>query len=226
MLFDWLVTGQVVPMNPATSVRGPKHVVTKGKTLVLEGEQAQTLLDSIQVVKKAEKGKEEEPRIIGLRDRAILGAMVYTFARVGAVVLMNVGDYCEGPGRTVVFRLKEKGGKEHELPAHHRAAELMDAYLQAAGLKDKKAPLFQAVDRWGKLTGQRLNRRRVWEMIKRRAKKAGLPGRVSPHTFRATGITVYLANSGTSGTRPADCGAFKPQDDEALRPDRRPGDAR
>jgi site-specific recombinase XerD len=37
MLFDWLVTGQVVPMNPAVAVRGPKHVVKTGKTPVLEG---------------------------------------------------------------------------------------------------------------------------------------------------------------------------------------------
>src|SRR5216684_3268688 len=46
-LFDWLVTGQVVPVNPAGSVRGPRHVVTTGQTPVLDPSEARTLLDSI-----------------------------------------------------------------------------------------------------------------------------------------------------------------------------------
>jgi hypothetical protein len=67
MLFDWLVTGQVVPVNPAASVRGPKHVVRKGKTPVLTAAEARQLLDSIDCTK-----------IVGLRDRALIGVMVYT----------------------------------------------------------------------------------------------------------------------------------------------------
>ncbi len=81
MLFDYLVIGQVVPFNPAAAVRGPKHVVKRGKTPVLKAEQARHLLDSISL-----------KTIVGLRDRAILGVMCYTFARVGAVVAMHVED--------------------------------------------------------------------------------------------------------------------------------------
>ena len=75
MLFDWLVVGQVVPVNPASSVRGPKHSVKKGKTPVLSVEEARALLDTIDTTSP-----------VGLRDRALIGLMVYTFARVGAAI--------------------------------------------------------------------------------------------------------------------------------------------
>ena len=89
MLFDWLVTGHIIDVNPAHAVRGPKYVVKKGKTPVLTAVEARELLDSIEVVKKT-KNKEgaetEEPDLTGLRDRALIGVMVYTFARVNAVI--------------------------------------------------------------------------------------------------------------------------------------------
>ena len=78
MLFYYLVIGQVVPHNPASSVRGPKHVVKKGKTPVLKAGRARQLLYSI-----------DTSTIVGLRDRAIIATMVYSFAPVGAVVAMN-----------------------------------------------------------------------------------------------------------------------------------------
>ena len=74
MLFDWLVVGHVIEVNPAHAVRGPKHVVRKGKTPVLTAEEARALLNSI-----------DTSSLIGLRDRALIGVMVYTFARVNAV---------------------------------------------------------------------------------------------------------------------------------------------
>jgi site-specific recombinase XerC len=82
MLFDWLVTGQVVATHPAHSVRGPKHVVKTGKTTVLTGEQARELLDSI-----------DTSTVVGMRDRALISVMTFAFARVGAVVAMRVEDY-------------------------------------------------------------------------------------------------------------------------------------
>ena len=97
MLFDFLVTGQIVPMNPAASVRGPKYVVKRGKTPVLKADQARTLLDSIKT-----------DSIVGLRDRAIIGLMCYTFARVSAMVHMRVEDYYEN-GKRWWIRLHEKG---------------------------------------------------------------------------------------------------------------------
>ena len=185
MLFDWLVTGQIVPVNPASSVRGPKHVVNRGKTPVLKADQARALLDSI-----------ETDTIVGLRDRALIGLMVYTFARVSAAAHMRVGDYYQN-GKRWWFRLHEKGGKRHEVPAHHNAEAYMDAYLAAAGIgDDKKGPLFRSVDKHRKLTVNPMTRTDVLRMIKRRALAAGLPSSTCCHTFRATGITAYLENGG------------------------------
>jgi integrase/recombinase XerD len=186
MLFDFLVTGQIIPMNPASSVRGPKHVVHRGKTPVLTADQARTLLDSIKV-----------DSVIGLRDRALIGLMCYTFARVSAVVHMRVEDYYEN-GKRGWIRLHEKGGKRHEVPAHHNAEAYLDAYLEAAGIRDeKKSPLFRSVDRQRQITPNVITRTDVLRMVKRRAMLAGLPSSTCCHTFRATGITAYLENGGT-----------------------------
>ena len=145
MLFDWLVTGHVLEVNPAHAVRGPKYVVRKGKTPVLTGEEARTLLDSIATVrgtKHPDGGESEEPLLIGLRDRALIGTMVYTFARVSAVLKMKVCDYFV-QGRRGWVRLHEKGGKEHEVPCHHNLERYLDAYLAAAGIAaDPDGPLF------------------------------------------------------------------------------------
>jgi integrase len=121
MLFDWLVVGHVVNVNPAHAVRGPKHSVKKGKTPVLTAEEARTLLDSIPVMRKVKlKGGErkEVPCVVGLRDRALIGLMVFTFARVGAAIGMKVEDYFI-QGRRGWVRLHEKGGKRHDVPANH-----------------------------------------------------------------------------------------------------------
>jgi len=187
VLFDWLVVGQIIPTNPAGSVRGPKHVVKKGKTPVLSAEQARELLDSINT-----------STAIGLRDRALIGVMVYSFARIGAVVGMNVEDYWQN-GKRWWLRLHEKGGKHHEVPVHHNAEQYLDAYIAAAGISQElKQPLFRtAIRRTGRLTIDRLTRNDALRMIKRRARAIGLPRGTCCHTFRATGITAYLDNGGT-----------------------------
>jgi integrase/recombinase XerD len=89
MLFDWLIDGQVLAINPAHAVRGPKHVVKRGKTPVLTEDQARRLLTSLKIVKKTtlpDGSEAEAPWLVGLRDRALIGVMVYTFARISAVV--------------------------------------------------------------------------------------------------------------------------------------------
>ncbi len=118
-LFDWLVTGQIVPTNPAGSVRGPSHLVKTGKTPVLEAEEARRLLDSIDTSAPA-----------GLRDRALMALMVYSFARIGAALGMTVEDaYTQN--RRLWVRLREKGGKRHEMPCHHNLEAYLDATLTA-----------------------------------------------------------------------------------------------
>src|SRR5262249_34294625 len=155
MLFDWLVVGQVIPMNPASSVRGPTHVAKKGKTPVLTAKEARDLLDSIDVM-----------TVVGLRDRALIGLMVYSFARVSAAVGMNVEDYYQ-QGKRAWFRLHEKGGKRHEVPAHHNAVLYLDEYLHAAGIAaDKHSPLFRTVDRKGNITERGMTRNDALRMIK------------------------------------------------------------
>ena len=103
-LFDWLVTGQVLPTNPATSVRGPTHVVRTGKTPVLQPAEARQLLDTI-----------DTSTLRGLRDRALLAVMVYSFARVTAVVGMRVEDYYQ-QGKRWWLRLQEGGGEAPRRP--------------------------------------------------------------------------------------------------------------
>src|SRR3954466_2737159 len=158
MLFDWLVTGQVVPTNPAASVKAPKHVVKKGKTPVLSAADARILLDSI-----------DTTTILGLRDRALIGVMVFSFARISAVLGMKVEDYYPN-GKRWWLRLHEKGGKFHELPAHHTAEAYLDAYVEAAGIAgEKKGPLFRSVaGKSGALTARPFRRDNALAMIKRR----------------------------------------------------------
>ena len=186
MLFDWLVTGQVVATNPAHAVRGPKHVVKTGKTTVLDAEQARALLDSIDI-----------STVVGLRDRALISVMTFAFARIGAVVAMRVEDYYP-QGKRWWVRLHKKGGKRHEMPAHHTLEAYLDTYIETAGIRDgDKTPLFRsAAGRTGTLTEKPMNRVDAWRMIQRRAAELGMRVKIGCHTFRATGITAYLEAGG------------------------------
>ncbi|MGH8254657.1 MAG: tyrosine-type recombinase/integrase [Steroidobacteraceae bacterium] len=186
MLFDWLVVGQVIATNPAAPVRGPKYTVRKGKTPVLTQEEARALLDSI-----------DESSVIGLRDRALIAMMIYTFGRVGAVIMMRVEDYY-AQGRRGWVRLHEKGGKRHEMPCNHNLEAYLDACSAAAGIaEDRKGYLFRTARGRGRtLTGNPLAQADVYRMIRRRAFAAGIKTRIGNHTFRATGITQYLRNGG------------------------------
>jgi integrase/recombinase XerD len=186
MLFDWLVVGHVMDVNPAHSVRGPKHVVKKGKTPVLAADEARILLDSI-----------DTSTVMGLRDRALIALMAYTFARVSAATAMKVEDYFV-QGRRSWVRLYEKGGKRHEVPAHHNLDAYIEAYMKVAGLQDDpKGFLFRTVaGKTGRLTPLPLSQADAYRMIRRRAKAAGIKTKIGNHTFRATGITAYLKNGG------------------------------
>jgi integrase/recombinase XerD len=193
-LFDFLVTGQVLEANPAEPVRSPKLQADNGKTPALTAEEARELLDSI-VADRQGSPQKELPQ---LRDRAIIGVMTYTFARVSAVVGLDVGDYFRA-GHRWKIRLHEKGGQRRTVPVHHKAKEYLDAYLEVAGIREERdEPLFQSLrGRTGELTGERLLADNALQMVKRRASDAGFdPDQISCHTFRATGITTFLDNGG------------------------------
>jgi site-specific recombinase XerD len=187
MVFDYLVLGQIVPVNPAAAVRGPRYTTKRGKTPVLSSDEARQLLDSINV----------ENSIVGLRDRALIGLMVYTFARVGAATGMDVDDWYF-QNRKWWVRLHEKGGKLHQMPAHHNLEDYLPAYIEAAGIGNEKGtPLFRtARGKTQSLTDRRMTQSDVYMMIRRRAAGAGIKTLIGCHTFRATGITAYLSNGG------------------------------
>jgi site-specific recombinase XerD len=187
-LFDWLVTGQVMPVNPAASVRGPTHSVKRGKTPVLDPAEARQLIDAI-----------DTTTFIGLRDRALIGLMVYSFARIGAALAMKVEDVYVQKRRLWV-RLHEKGGKRHEMPCHHNLEIYLHAYIDGCELADDpKGALFRTIGRStaGQLTKTPLPQANAYAMIRRRAAAAGIETKIGNHTFRATGITAYLKNGGT-----------------------------
>src|SRR5271163_2584065 len=187
MMFDWLIVGQVAPSNPASAVRGPKHVVKTGKTPVLEGKEWRKLIDTIPA-----------DTVRDLRDRALIATLTYGFARITAALTMKVEDLRpRGAGWTV--RLHEKGGKEHAMPCHHALADALRAYIDAAGIaEDRKGWLFRTAPRHraDALSDRPMNQYAAWLMVRRHAKAAGITAPIGNHTFRATGITAYLANGG------------------------------
>lgn len=187
MLFDWLVTGQVVPHNPAAAVRGPKHVVRTGKTPVLDAAEWRKLIDSIPT-----------ETVRDLRDRALIATLTYSFARITAAVKMKVEDLRPKDSGWQIC-LHEKGGKQHTMPCHHALAEALHAYIAKAGIaEDRKGWLFRTSPGHNAdaLTSEPMNQSAAWTMIRRRAATAGIHSPIGNHSFRATGITAYLENGG------------------------------
>ncbi len=186
-LFDSLVIGQIVPFNPAASVRGPAHSVRTGKTLVLDPAEARLLLDTI-----------DASTPIGLRDRALIALMIYSFSRIGAALSMR-GEDVFTQNRRLWVRLREKSGKRHEMPCHHTLETYLHAYLEGAGIADDaKGPLFRTIGRGtGKLTRTALPQANAYAMVRRRAMAAAIGTKIGNHSFRAMGITAYLKNGGT-----------------------------
>src|SRR5260370_11510551 len=159
MLFDWLITGQIVPVNPAAAVRGPKHVVKTGKTAVLDAKEWRKLIDSI-----------PPDTLRDRRDPALIATLTYSFARINAALKMKVEDLRpKGAGWTV--RLHEKGGKEHSMPCHHALAEALRAYIDAVGIADDRTRwLFRTArgHNGGTLTDKAMGQTDAWRMIRDR----------------------------------------------------------
>jgi hypothetical protein len=140
-------------------VRGPKYSQKKGRTPVLDRDDARALIAAI-----------DAESLTGLRDRALIGIMIYTFGRVGAVLQMKVCDYFS-QGRRGWVRLHEKGGKEHEAPCIPKLETYLDEYIAAAGIADDtEGPLFRTT---GRSTGtpHRLTQQDAYRLIQRHAKR-------------------------------------------------------
>jgi len=199
VLFNWLVVKQVLPTNPALFVKGPRFSRQIGITPILEAAQMRELLNSIAVTRAEEDSGKHGGGLVdlkGLRDRAAIAVMAYTFARVSAVAGLKRGDYTL-EGKRARLRLHEKGGKEKLVWLHHEAEDFLDAYLAASGITDPKAALFQSLDKKHRLTGKGMSRRDMLRAVKTRCETAGLPTTICNHTFRGTGITVFLQNGGS-----------------------------
>ena len=177
-----------MPTNPAAAVRGPRHIVRRGKTPVLDPAEARQLIDAI-----------DATTVIGLRDRALIGLMVYSFARIGAAIRMRVEDvYTQN--RRLWVRLHEKGGKQHAMPCHHNLESYLHAYIAWRGPHERSegaAVSRPTAARTGQLTGNPLPQANAYAMIQRRARAAKITTKIGNHTFRATGVTAYLKNEGT-----------------------------
>jgi site-specific recombinase XerD len=191
-LFSYLTINGVIAFSPASVVKGIKHVVRTGKTPVLSAEQTRRLFYSIDC-----------STLSGLRDRAIIATMVYTFARVQAVLSLEVKDYFVMRNQ-MWLRLHKKGGKEHDVPVHPLLSEYLDAWLVAANITE--GPLFHSAQKYGGGQHEHLSTRKgvrshgsapLWSMIKRRCEAAALPMSTSCHSFRATGITTFIENGGS-----------------------------
>jgi len=181
--FDRLVNRHVVILNPASSVKGTKETVMEGKTPEITVDQARTLLASL-----------DTTSLIGLRDRAILATLAYTACRAGAVAKLRLGDF-QFDGVQFSLRFQEKGGKSREIPVRHDLEGFIRTYLEAAGIaaEAKDRPLYRASNRRsGTLSEKPLDSRVVCDLVKRRLKDAGLPTRLSPHSFRVAAITDLL----------------------------------
>ena len=183
-LFDFLVNRHAVLLNPAATVSTERHQAIEGKTPEIAVDQVRRLLASI-----------DTETVVGLRDRAIIAILVYTAARIGAVSKLQRQHFYDA-GDQHCLRFNEKGGKSREIPARHDLQRYLSEYLAAAGLADaeKQTPLFlAAVRRTGVLTTTALTSGDMGRMIKRRMRDAGLPSRLSPHSFRVTTITDLLS---------------------------------
>ncbi len=195
--FDGLVQRHVVILNPAATAKGVKNHVVEGKTPEITREQARTLLASIQVAKTIDDGqggRVETPLLVGLRDRAIIATLKFTACRGGALAKLRLGDFQYG-GTQFVLRFREKGGKSREIPVRHDLEGDIRAYLDVAGIarEPKDRPLFRSVlRRTGQLTRRPMTSKSICELVKRRLKDAGLPERLSPHSFRVSAVTDLL----------------------------------
>jgi integrase len=169
---------------------GSRHVVTSGQTPVLDPAEARALLDSI-----------DTSTVVGPRDRALIGLMVYSCARIGAALGMTVADVFT-QNRRLWVRLREKGGKRHAMPCDHNLEEYLTAYLDggepACRPKGAAVPHDRTRHRQAHAHGPPASERLCDDRPARGCgRHAGTATKLGNHSFRATGITAYLKNDST-----------------------------
>jgi integrase/recombinase XerD len=180
---DLLVQRHVLVINPAHSVRTERYSALEGKTPEITTAQARQLLISITI-----------ESVVDLRDKAIIGVLIYTAARAGAIAKLKVKDF-QSEGSQFILRFSEKGGKSRAIPVRHDLQVLLEEYRLAALLMQspKDASFFQsAAGKNPQLSGKPISAIDICRMVKRRLKAAVLPESISPHSFRSCTATDLL----------------------------------
>lgn len=181
--FDLQVKRHAVVLNPVSSVRNERYEVHEGKTPEITVKEARQLFKSI-----------DASNLIGLRDRAILAVLAYSGSRIGAVARLRLKDFLH-EGDQWVLSFNDKGGKHRKVPVRHDLQLVLRDYMNAAGIdsSEKTAPIFRtALPKKKQLTNNPMTDNDMQRMFKRRILAAGLPGTLSPHSFRVTTITTLL----------------------------------
>ena len=181
--FDEMVIRHAVVLNPAASVRGERYQVIEGKTPEISVKQARQLLRGI-----------DTGNVVGLRDRSIIAILIYTAARIGAVAKLRREHFYDD-GEQYYLRFAEKSGKSREIPTRHDLRGFLSEYLLASGTSetDPGKPIFRtALGRTKRLTQNAMTAGDMGRMVKRRMRDAGLPARLSAHSFRVATLTDLL----------------------------------
>ena len=181
--FNLLVERHIIMINPAAVAETERHQVLEGKTPEITIGQARRLMASIEI-----------DTVVGLRDRAIIATLIYTAARAGAVAKLKVENFYH-VGDQYCFRFTEEEGKSREIPVRHDLERYIMEYVLAADVEDatKDSPLFRtAIRKEKRLTQTSMTGHDIYRMVKRRMKRAGLPDRLTPHSFRVTTATDLL----------------------------------
>ncbi len=180
---DVLVQRHVIVLNPALSVRTERYSATEGKTPEITVEQSRQLLNAI-----------PSESVVDFRDRALIATLIYTAARAGAVAKLRLKDL-EFDGVQFSLKFNEKRGKARSIPVRADLQRVLQEYVVAGGLEaaGKESPVFRtASGRRGTLSRRAMNGVDICRMVKRRLKAAGLPGLISPHSFRSMAATDLL----------------------------------
>jgi integrase/recombinase XerC len=185
ILGDYLVRGGVLEANAAANLRGPEGSIRHGKTPMLNAVEANQLLASI-----------PDDRISNLRDRAFIALMIFTFAGIDAALSRQVRDVFRR-GKQLWIRLPEKNGNLRNVPCNHQLARDLTAYMQADGFRGSStSPLFRTVARKAtRLSSQPLPQSDAWEVVRRRARAAGVSVEICNQTFRFTRNALEQASN-------------------------------
>lgn len=181
--FSLLVERHLCIINPALVAKTERMEVREGKTPAITERQSRQLMQAIDASTK-----------VGLRDRAIVGILMWTGVRAGSVARLRLADYFES-GEQMVLRFDEKRRRSREIPVRHDLQLLLNCFMSECGLVDqpRSSPMFfTARGSTDRFSGNLMTGRDICRMVKRYLARAGLPMNLSPHSCRVAVATDLL----------------------------------